>query len=360
MGYEVDFLPVGKSGHGGDAITLRIGDLSSTDRDDQFVAVIDGGYPSYGQAVVEHIQQHYATSEVDLVISTHPDHDHIGGLGTVIQELKVKQLWMHEPTDAEVKAVEAATFSATGERESRLLSLTASLGDSQDLASLARSLGIEVIPPWTGRTAADGALTVLGPTEEYYASLVPRFRGYTDRESLRSLVASGLEAKTGKAPGETLERETLEEGSRTEPENNSSVITLLQVDGRSVILTGDAGEEALVHAADHLDSTSFDWNTLRAMQIPHHGSRKNVGPSVLNRYLGEPVQTDRSRKTAWVSCAPNGAPDYPSRRVTNAFYRRGCRVFSTAGTSLRMHRDAPSRDTWTKADEIPFFYEGLD
>lgn len=125
------------------------------------------------------------------------------------------------------------------------------------------------------------------------------------------MVASGLEAKTGKAPGETLEHETLEEGARTGPENNSSVITLLQVDGRSVILTGDAGAEALNLAADYLDATRYEWDTLRAMQIPHHGSRNNVTPSVLNRYLGEPVQEDRATKQAYVSCSKDGGSCTP-------------------------------------------------
>jgi hypothetical protein len=42
MGYEIDFLPVGNGEKSGDAIAFRFGNLSGS-RDEQFVAVVDGG-----------------------------------------------------------------------------------------------------------------------------------------------------------------------------------------------------------------------------------------------------------------------------------------------------------------------------
>jgi beta-lactamase superfamily II metal-dependent hydrolase len=356
MGYEVDFLPAERGSKSGDAIALRLGDLNAGDRDDQFVAIVDGGYTESGHALVEHVMQHYKTEVIDVVISSHLDEDHIQGLTVVVNELQVRQLWMHEPSSTEVEQMQVALSEATGLQHERLQLITASIQQSQDLASLARERGIEIVAPYTGLTAPGGALRVIGPTEEYYASLVPRFRNYTQTESLSSMMAAGLEAKTGKTPGETLAHETLEEGATTGPENNSSVVTLIQVDGHAVILTGDAGAEALHLAADHLDSSEFDWSSLRAMQIPHHGSRNNVTPSVLNRYLGDYVQTARN-KQAYVSCSSKGGKHHPSRRVTNAFHRRGCKVYKTAGGTKRLHHDAPDREGFSTAIEVPFYSE---
>ncbi len=65
MAYEIDFLPVGEGERSGDAIALRIGDLSA--RDKQLVLVIDGGTKESGEELVKHIKQYYQTDHVDLV-----------------------------------------------------------------------------------------------------------------------------------------------------------------------------------------------------------------------------------------------------------------------------------------------------
>ena len=125
-----------------------------------------------------------------------------------------------------------------------------------------------------------------------------------------------------------------------------------------MFLTGDAGEEALERAANYLDGSGFDWATVKMMQIPHHGSVKNVTPKILDKYLGKKVQTERT-KHAYASCSPDGGIHHPAKRVTNAFHRRGCKVFKTAGVSKRFYRNAPDRDGYSPSDEVPF-YEDVD
>ena len=117
---------------------LRLGDLKTGDRDDQFVAVVDGGFTSSGELLVEHVRQHYGTNKVDVVVSTHLDRDHIQGLSVVVAELAVGQLWMHEPTAAQEDEIREAFTASSGERKNELQVITASLTDSRDLASLAR------------------------------------------------------------------------------------------------------------------------------------------------------------------------------------------------------------------------------
>src|SRR5664280_2714171 len=96
MGYEIDFFAVGEKSSGGDAIAVRYGNLFG-DRSEQMVIVIDGGYTDSGEALVNHIKTHFGTSRVDIVVSTHPDQDHITGLETVLEELQVGTLLMHLP-----------------------------------------------------------------------------------------------------------------------------------------------------------------------------------------------------------------------------------------------------------------------
>jgi hypothetical protein len=61
-----------------------------------------------------------------------------------------------------------------------------------------------------------------------------------------------------------------------------------------------------------------------------------------------------------VSCVltnGDGEPKHPSKRVLNAFRRRGARVQGTMnGGILMFNKDAP-RPGWTSAQEIPFYPE---
>ena len=96
MGYEVDIIGVGRESKSGDAIAIRWGNLIGP-KNEQKVVIIDGGFRESGQDVVDHIKNHYNTDTVDAVISTHPDQDHINGLDVVIDQLSVKELWIHKP-----------------------------------------------------------------------------------------------------------------------------------------------------------------------------------------------------------------------------------------------------------------------
>jgi hypothetical protein len=91
--YEIDFLPVGEGEKGGDAISFRY----SSDGENWFVGVIDGGTKASGQALCEYIQEFYGTNVVNIAISTHPDADHASGLVEVIETMEVRQLLMHRP-----------------------------------------------------------------------------------------------------------------------------------------------------------------------------------------------------------------------------------------------------------------------
>jgi len=75
---------------------------------------------------------------------------------------------------------------------------------------------------------------------------------------------------------------------------------------------------------------------------------------ILNRLIGPRLEADVKTKTAFVSAAPDGAPKHPSKKVTNAFRRRGAPVHATPGDTKTHHRDAPDRG-WTASTPLPFY-----
>ncbi|MFG2948484.1 ComEC/Rec2 family competence protein [Streptomyces adustus] len=354
MGHEIDLLPVGEGSKGGDAIALRFGNLRGA-RGEQTVMVVDGGYTDCGDALVEHIKDHYDTDRIDIVVSTHTDQDHICGLKRVLEKMQVGQLLMHLPWDhsATMERARTSTYwrGKLNDQARRMLEA------AMELEALARERGIEVVEPFAGIGSKDGVFTVLGPSETYYEQLLTELVGPTVKSSAQlayeAMVRKLLEAAKKLVP-ETWQDETLRDDGTTTAANNASVVSLLEVDGMKLLLTGDAGIPALTHVVDELEDRGFAAGDLGFVQVPHHGSRNNVGPTVLDRLLG-PTANGITRGVACVS-APKKNPDnrHPAKKVTNAFLRRGYPVHATQGVALRHHHDAPERSGYGPAKALPF------
>ncbi|MFR9806483.1 MBL fold metallo-hydrolase [Pseudonocardia sp. RS010] len=335
---EIDFLRVGEESNSGDAITGR---LTRPDTGDYAVFVVDGGFESVGHEIVEFVQTRYNTDVVDLVISTHPDQDHISGLYVVVEELRVAELLLHRPslygyTDSdEVKAAEA-----------------------DKLAALARSFGTIVTSPFARQTYLGGALTIAGPTEDFYREQL------AEQASTRSKIELAVRKYAHKAaeairasltpifgePPETL----LTDHGGTTPRNNMSVVTEIQVDDNRILLTGDAGVPALNGAMETLDLIRVYPSDFDVVQMPHHGSRHNVDRDTLDRLLGQKTTIRRGSAVASVAAK---ADDYPRAEVANAFKRRGYPVFRTAGSNFWWQRGAPARSDYSPATELPWLEE---
>lgn len=358
MGYEIDFLPVGDESKGGDAITLRYGNLFGP-RNEQVVIVVDGGYIDDGEALVNHISDYYGTDRVDIVISTHPDQDHINGLTVVLEKMEVGALLMHQPWKHSGKVSEArkTAFIAKGLSERVEKSFQA----ASELESIAVRKGVQIIEPFLGiqvQTTA-GDFRILGPTNEYYEELLTTevaapalaAKSSLDPWELLRKLAAGV---TGLLE-ETLDIETLRDDGQTTATNNSSAICLFTIDDRQLLLTGDAGIPALEQAMDVLEAEGFQPGSFKFVQVPHHGSRRNVGPSILNRMLGPKGQSTQ-HSSAFAS-VPKKNPDhkFPAKKVTNAFRRRGYNVHLTQGEKKHHYRNAPDRPGWTTSTPLPFY-----
>ena len=363
MGYEVDVIGVGKESKSGDAIALRWGNLHGP-RDQQRVVLIDGGFRASGADVVNHIKRFYGTSLLDAVVSTHPDQDHVNGLHIVLDELSVRQLWIHKPWEHNVGLAEnfidgRLTDASIGRR------LRESLDSAAALVATAQRRNIPIVEPFAGLSLySENDFCVLGPTQHYYESLIPEFDGMPRaRATLASLLvdASKPLRRAIKSFQSTWGVDALNDDDTTTAKNKSSVITALTVEGRRLLFTADAGITALTHAADQLDSMS-PTSELRFLQVPHHGSRRNLGPNILNRLIGPPVPPGHKRSiTAIASTAKKGGPKHPRKAVMNALTHRGVRALATRGGTIQHFHDAPDRG-WTSVppDEYYWNYEDED
>ena len=359
MEYEIDFLPVGEASKGGDAICFRFW----SDSVPQFVGVIDGGTRSSGKALVEHVQKYYGTKRVDMVLATHPHTDHVSGLVDVLEGLDVQLLMMHLPWKhgeniSHLFQDGRVTGKGINDRVQKALQ------QAHDLFKTAERLGVPVVEPYAGGWSPSPYIRFVGPTLEFYRNLLLE---YTSTPAY-SAVDSILEAM--KSAGEKIlswvaehwENESLiDPVEGTNAENNSSTITLLDFGDKRLLFTGDAGVPALEHACNNADQFGIPLQQFSFVQIPHHGSKRNVGPKILDRLLGPKGSQSEERYTAIVSVPVKGEPKHPSRKVTNAFRRRGAKVIATKGSSkYHYSSNAPAREGWTAVESLPFYEEVED
>jgi beta-lactamase superfamily II metal-dependent hydrolase len=353
MDYEVDLLAVGEESKGGDAIALRYGNLDGS-RAEQTVIVIDGGYMTTGHNIVDHVNTRYSTNRVDIVVSTHPDGDHVTGLEVVLEKMEVGQLLMHQPwrhssrlTEARAKGFRTLTASQR---------LQESLREASVLEAIANRRDVPILEPFAGVETPGGIFRILGPTEQYYEELLAEIQGADGlREAARELMAAVVEKARSALVKETLEHETLRDGGVTSPQNNTSVISSLTVGGTKFLFTADAGIPALEQALDRLEADGFAPDDFDFVQVHHHGSRRNVGPTVLDRLLGPAGQTETH--ALGVVSAPKKNPEnkHPAKKTENAFIRRGYDVHRTQGVAkCKSSPGAPSRPDYSPSTPVSF------
>lgn len=356
-GYEIDFLPVGNGERSGDAICMRYGTPGNYK-----VVVYDGGTKESGQALVKHIRDYYGTNVVDYVICSHPDADHASGLSVVLEQMEVRELWMHRPWAHSALICQyfrdgRITDSSLAER------LKEKMAAAYALEELAIDRGIPLHEPFQGDQI--GAFYVLSPTRDWYVhELIADFEKSPQKKQATSADASGsfwasvVETAKHAASwiGESWGIETLREAVSTSAENESSVVLFGTVGDRGILLTGDAGVQALSAAASYAETRGVSIPAhIRFAQVPHHGSRNNVSPSVLDRLIGEKSTTPvvDARITAFVSVAKE-SETHPRNAVVNAFIRRGAKVIPTKGQAIRHHHGMGARSGWGAVEPLPF------
>ncbi len=233
MGYDIDILGVGDESKCGDAIAIRWGNLYG-ERHGQCVILIDGGFMDTGKQIVEHIKTYYNTNEVDLVISTHPDQDHINGLEFVLDKLKVNELWIHKPWDHNQGLSDKFKDGRITDRSVGQL-LKENLESAASLVSKAKQKNIKIKEPFSEISLErnNGKILVLGPTKEFYESLISEFDGMpqtqTSNTSLLGNLNLGLR-QVKKIIKSVWGHDELDDNGLTSAKNNSSAITLLSIE----------------------------------------------------------------------------------------------------------------------------------
>lgn len=169
---QVHFLDVGNA----DSILVRSGEHQM---------LIDGGESGDGDTIIDYLQEQ-GVDKLDLVIATHPDTDHIGGLSDVLEVFPVEQVLMTFMDDE---------HTPTSKTYERLLTTL----DEQNLTVIEAESGQQY-------TLGEATIDILGPLEQYdetnNMSVVSRITfgnhrfllmGDAEQEAEEALIQSGVD-----------------------------------------------------------------------------------------------------------------------------------------------------------------------
>lgn len=334
--YHIRFFRVGDASKGGDAIVIEVFD----EEDNPHIAIIDGGYADDGQRIVDYLVNKYSNGgknkvKVDYVFNTHPDLDHISGLKTVLEsdKLKIGYLLYNRPwKDAGLKKEWFSDGRIT--KDSLVNRIKDSFGAADDLESLANKNGIKIHAAKAGLSCWNGILQVLGPSDTLYKSNLlisdktpdSFLSKYNKNYQPSSLSEEDYEPEAGKSI-EWIDEE------QTSEINQTSIVLAFVLGDYKFLFTGDAGKDALSEALNYWESCGYEASAFSVVQLPHHGSRKNIDPGILSRLKASEYI---------ISCPPEGMKEgHPSRRLINKILEMNSKaeIYTTADcSSFNFHK----------------------
>ena len=335
-GLEVDMLSLGNA----DSILVTQWYPGGSRR-----ILIDGGKTGDSKQILAFLAG-LGIKHLDYVVCSHPHEDHAGGLLDLIKskQITIGELWMHLPLRHIDELTLRLTLGLGNYSAKKIVSIiNKSLDTTHEIEAAATAKGIPIYEPFKDKKI--GFLHVCGPSQEFYEQQLINF---TDLEKLAEMQESmnqyqnkvSLEDMYENSPQMVTIGTGLGEAP-TEPENDSSTILWTKHGPDQLLFTADAGVKALEAV-----KSAYNIGNLRWMQIPHHGSRRNINEELISFFRP---------KTAYVSA--DGTPKHPRKKVVTAFQTCGSEVFSThypSGFNLNFHvGNVPPRIGYSAATPLP-------
>jgi|GEM_PF-455269 len=284
MKFELEVLNAGS----GDCLIIHYGRDANIRR-----ILIDGGFvKTYDKILSKRLKALRADNsdqpiEFELAMLSHIDGDHIGGLRALLRDIKkndngtgpntpaiIKKFWSNSFTDltgdVTTSSLNNVITAATGDavdsniisalKDSRSVSILASISDGDKLGRLARKLGLDGNPPFDGlihskrppRSIGGMRFTCIGPNAERLDDLREKWRPDLPPLELAAMLDDSIP-------------------------NLSSLSFLVKFENRTILLTGDARGDDLIAGLEERRLLNNDGTiSVDILKVPHHGSSNNV------------------------------------------------------------------------------------
>ena len=356
MKYEIDFIATKENKGNADAICFRY------EKDSKFINVVyDGGSKVLASKLIEHLEKFYFKDEyfpkIDYLICSHPDQDHASGLIEVIEKFNIGKIIMNIPWKYIYDIWDNVNDGRISEE-----SLEKRLKDDYPyvakIEKLAKEKGIEIIEGFEDKEINEN-LKILSPSKEFFIELLKKSKKtkYLDESDYKNNIytesAKNILSKFTNWIKELWKKDSLKENVETSEENEMSIVLLGDMEENKFLLTGDVGIKGLEKAIEKANKIGTPLTEVNFYQIPHHGSRHNLSPSIMNKMVGNIMSEGiKLKKVAYASVAYES--DYPRKAVVNAFIRRGVQVYKTDGYTITYSHLTSERSGWSSISELSF------
>lgn len=289
----------------GDALWIEYGTGEAVHR-----ILIDGGpAPTYENGLRRRIAALPENQrELELMVVTHIDADHIDGSLIMLQELpslkvRIKELWFNGWQQLGGEGSPEVFAPLQGEFLGGLIKVDEQLKSSwnkyfhqqaQQAAAISKSDVPEAVaipksdvPEQQRQVLLDGGakLTLLGPTaaeikrlRARWAAAIRDFSPGDAEEALRRL----RERREYQPPSTPAVFAVRQYGDDQSPANGSSIAFILEYKGIALLLAGDAHARTLAESLKSLASQGSKTKMrFDAVKLPHHGSMNNVNDAWL-------------------------------------------------------------------------------
>jgi beta-lactamase superfamily II metal-dependent hydrolase len=271
--FEIDMLNVKAA----DAFLLHL----FTDTN-EYVVLVDAGNEGDGQLIIDHIRKYYTQQYIDLVIITHCDSDHYGGMKELIDynnrqdnDFKINKVWVNDPyKHVDINDVKYIRKNDTLKNR---LNDAFKFNDGSNLLELIDDSNIVRKEVFAGNYISELGIKILGPTKYFYESLIPGFRVNLDfkEEQIDDIYTQSSIINESAFYSKTLE-DASDDPSKV---NQSSIIFSLTANNDVFLFTGDAGKEALTNVIS--SDSQKHLKDIKWLKVPHHGSKHNLNNKII-------------------------------------------------------------------------------
>lgn len=258
----------------------------------ELIILIDGGKAGNAKPVQRELDlalEATGKKGPDLVICTHYDSDHIGGLIKLVQHYgnAIGELWMHptlktpkvsvKKSDLAGRGSILSNFGGTSLASAELL--ITSIKEQQRLSALVKSFkSVKVKSLFAGECSLAGwqEIKLLGPVKAYYNKLFPKNIPTVSIREEGPLITSLL-VTDGTVQFKRTMKELDNVSKTITPVNLASAILLIIVKKKKFLFTGDAGLDSFTNIPNYKKLLkSIYW-----LKVPHHGSPKNFNGEMI-------------------------------------------------------------------------------